>query len=802
MIVRCVQCNSAFSVDDSKIENKQFAFTCPKCAYENVFDNRNLSGQEGSGDEYYSNDEESYSEDAPVAEGYDDGAVYADSQYSDEYAGNEGEFETGEGAITDDGEFPIFDEGAAPFNTEDYALDEDTTVSENGEFPLFDEAALPLSAVDDVTDEDLTIPDSGEFPIFDEAALPLSDDMLGDDDDEKIIANINDLPILDEQDTLPLSSMLDDDDDEKIIADINDLPVLDEQDTLPLSSMLDDDDDEKIIADINELPVFNEEAMPLSNDILDDDEAIIADIDDLSVLDGKDTITISDDLDNEEKIIADINDFPIFGNTQVIPPDENIYADVKKTIEANSDDDFPIFNDGGFSSEINTSSNEDESITIDLDSLDIDLADDSVTRTGELVIDNIPIEKVDIDIPELSPKSQILDFSENDEDESITLDLDSLDIPIDETEELKSGIEPDDDEKLTINDAGLTLDDLDGGDDFTEDQLSDDDYLTSDEIKPELSELKVSDFEDEMREVEAILSPNDTIPEIDMLEVEEFEETEISTYDERKIDKFEKSRDDEHGKVKPHIAVFRDDADSTGKRSYSNSDDSDLANEKLYDYNDDSEEEINIVQTSSPVPGSLRGFVSFFIDFSLKHSRLLAFLRLPGLFMIAMIPHIFVLCIYLVLSTILGFLNQLVVLMTGKDVRDFSEVLEKTLRYLLSIKIVAIGVVDDMPIFTGKKNLSHCLQLKIIYPTRFSRLLAALRLSIVGIIIAALPHIIVLAIMGCLLPVMYLMGIFCVIATSRWPYTLFEIMSGYYRYVARVMGFMMGLVDRYPPFKL
>ena len=40
MIVRCKDCNSAFAVDDAKVEGKRFAFTCPKCNFENVIDNR------------------------------------------------------------------------------------------------------------------------------------------------------------------------------------------------------------------------------------------------------------------------------------------------------------------------------------------------------------------------------------------------------------------------------------------------------------------------------------------------------------------------------------------------------------------------------------------------------------------------------------------------------------------------------------------------------------------------------------------------------------------------------------------
>jgi len=40
MIVKCTNCEAAYSVDDSKVENKKFAFTCPKCSTENIIDNR------------------------------------------------------------------------------------------------------------------------------------------------------------------------------------------------------------------------------------------------------------------------------------------------------------------------------------------------------------------------------------------------------------------------------------------------------------------------------------------------------------------------------------------------------------------------------------------------------------------------------------------------------------------------------------------------------------------------------------------------------------------------------------------
>ncbi|HOP31543.1 MAG TPA: zinc-ribbon domain-containing protein, partial [Spirochaetota bacterium] len=53
MIVRCTSCVSAFAVDDEKVANRKFAFTCPKCGTENIFDNRKQEEKPASGDLFF-----------------------------------------------------------------------------------------------------------------------------------------------------------------------------------------------------------------------------------------------------------------------------------------------------------------------------------------------------------------------------------------------------------------------------------------------------------------------------------------------------------------------------------------------------------------------------------------------------------------------------------------------------------------------------------------------------------------------------------------------------------------------------
>jgi hypothetical protein len=195
------------------------------------------------------------------------------------------------------------------------------------------------------------------------------------------------------------------------------------------------------------------------------------------------------------------------------------------------------------------------------------------------------------------------------------------------------------------------------------------------------------------------------------------------------------------------------------------------------------------------------GAVNFSIDYSIRYSRVGALLRLFCLFLIALIPHFVVFFIYNILSVILGFLNHIIVLTTEKSVEDFSGIHENTLRYLLSISASSIGIVEEMPKFAGRDNIDYPLQLRVIYPIRSSRLLALLRLSVIGIVLMTLPHLLILAVLSLALLPAYIAGIFSIIITGGWPRMLFDFLTRYYRYVARVLAFSIGIVDVYPRFR-
>ena len=356
------------------------------------------------------------------------------------------------------------------------------------------------------------------------------------------------------------------------------------------------------------------------------------------------------------------------------------------------------------------------------------------------------------------------------EDEDITLDLDTLDIPLDETDEIQSGEALGEDEKITLEDAGLTIEEL-SGDEIaglqkdTEDE-EEDIKLSIDDIDPSLS---IENIETElqaaepflMEEEQTLLDEDDDLPDIDFESFEEEYETAAPA-------RAAQTLDDDRIDIDFH--------------------DQGLAGE-----------EKSIRQKiSDTVPG---GSVTYSVDYSISYSRTGALLRLFQIFTLGMIPHFIVFLLYSVLSFILGFINHLVVLSTRQTVEDFSDIQENTVRYFLSINAALIGIVEDMPVFAGRENIDYPLQMNITQPYRRSPILALLRLSIAGILILALPHILILAILSVVIPFIYFIGVISVLITGRWPYVLFDFLVRYYRHAALVMAFIIGLTDRYPGLK-
>ena len=126
---------------------------------------------------------------------------------------------------------------------------------------------------------------------------------------------------------------------------------------------------------------------------------------------------------------------------------------------------------------------------------------------------------------------------------------------------------------------------------------------------------------------------------------------------------------------------------------------------------------------------------------------------------------------------------------------------EQSLRYGLSIYASLLNVVEDKPPFTGKKSVDYQLQFSVLYPPKYSRVLAFLRLTGVGIMVLALPHLLLFAVLSVGMVLICFVSLLFTIIAGHWPSLTFDFMVRYLRYSANIAGYVYGLVDTYPSFR-
>ncbi|HEY1405914.1 MAG TPA: DUF4389 domain-containing protein, partial [Spirochaetota bacterium] len=363
--------------------------------------------------------------------------------------------------------------------------------------------------------------------------------------------------------------------------------------------------------------------------------------------------------------------------------------------------------------------------------------------------------------------------TQEDEDESLTLDLDSLDIPLDESSEIKEGERIDDDSRLSLDDAGLSIDDVERSEEvisFDENVLDSGINIGVDEeIERPFSQETISEEIDSFIAEERPLSDtfvDEKLPEID-------------------IDRFGAS---------PEEAA----SDFAGVPSAPVEDQFlDIESRKKYNKY---EEELKAYDAET-IAASGGGYINFSIDYSFHYSRLWAFLRLIMVYYITFIPYYIIGMIYSVISGVVGALNQLLILFSGKRERDFSLMQEQTLRFLSSLYASLLNVVEEKPSFGGKKNIDYQLQMHIIYPPKYSRILAVLRMSVVGILLVALPHILLLSVLTVGMSLISFVSLVYTIIAGRWPSLMFDFMVRYLRYWTTIYAYLCGLIDTYPSFR-
>jgi hypothetical protein len=203
-----------------------------------------------------------------------------------------------------------------------------------------------------------------------------------------------------------------------------------------------------------------------------------------------------------------------------------------------------------------------------------------------------------------------------------------------------------------------------------------------------------------------------------------------------------------------------------------------------------------------------------------RSSRAWAILSLLLLKIVALVPHLLILAVFLVVGALVFLMAQVAVLCTARYPRGFYDFVAGVLRWQVRVRAFALGLSDRYPPFAldSGGTASYPVDLIVRRPPRSSRLWAInYFLSVVSVAYfvdpsaalwlttrtaATLPHLFILLPLFMAMAAAWLVAQFIVVGRGAYPRGLHEFITDCLRWSARVEAFWFGLTDKYPPFEL
>lgn len=239
------------------------------------------------------------------------------------------------------------------------------------------------------------------------------------------------------------------------------------------------------------------------------------------------------------------------------------------------------------------------------------------------------------------------------------------------------------------------------------------------------------------------------------------------------------------------------------------------------------------------------------IDYPERSSRGWAALTILLIKFLALIPHAIILVFLYIGQIVVAFVAQIVVAVNGEYPPGMHAFVGGVLRWSTRVSAFLFSLTDRYPPFTLQPDPAYPVEVVLERPTKPSRVYAAFTvlvqvLALAGLIafvvwlarggangwfdnlsdnsgssstsswylripgqtssglilrqIAALPHYIVLAVLGLVSLVIFLIVQWIILFTAKYPRGMFDLVVGITRWQTRVTAYALGLIDRYPPF--
>ena len=159
------------------------------------------------------------------------------------------------------------------------------------------------------------------------------------------------------------------------------------------------------------------------------------------------------------------------------------------------------------------------------------------------------------------------------------------------------------------------------------------------------------------------------------------------------------------------------------------------------------------------------------------------------------IPHFLILYALNIAFEVISFIAFFAVLFTKEYPQGLFDFAVGTRRWELNVAAYASFIRDEYPPFSFDAGL-YPVTLDVDYPQDLARFAPLYKW------ILAIPHAIILAVLGIVAAVAVVVAGFVVLFTKKYPEGIYKFVVGYYRWRERVTLYVLFMTDVYPPFSL
>ena len=169
--------------------------------------------------------------------------------------------------------------------------------------------------------------------------------------------------------------------------------------------------------------------------------------------------------------------------------------------------------------------------------------------------------------------------------------------------------------------------------------------------------------------------------------------------------------------------------------------------------------------------------------------------RLTFLKWILAVPHYLIIYALNIVFNIISLIAFFAILFTGAYPRSLFDFAVNTVRWRMNLVAYVLLTRDEYPPFSFEPGL-YPVTFEVDYPTSLQRFAPLYKW------ILALPHFIIVAVLGIIAFVLVFVAGFSVLFTGKYPEGIYKFVVGVQRWSNRAMLYALFMTDEYPPFSL